>query len=229
MLLAEGLLTFLIFFGIAMLGVGGLALYGYYMEKKRTEKWQVAADELGLEFFPQGDADLQSRLNNFQLCGLGRSRKVTNLIQGTTDEVKLAIFDYQYTTGSGKNQTTHKQTVAMIESPNLEVPNFSMRAEGFFDRIGSAMGFQDIDFDEYPKFSDMYVLKADSETAAREFFDEPIIRFFESKPPLSVETHFGGSMIFFNPSRRRKPEELKELLAEGYEVFGLMLERMNRP
>ena len=216
------------FFVVAiLLVIGGFFVVAYFYEKKRTEKWQNAAEELGLGFYPEGDSATEGRLSRYQLFNSGRSRKMKNLIQGTTDEVHLAIFDYQYTTGGGKNQHTHKQTVVLVESPQLVIPNFSMRAEGFFDKIGGMLGFQDIDFEEHPKFSQMYVLKGDNETEIREFFNAEIIQFFEAQPAISVESNLGGSLIFYQPGRRRNPEELKDLLTSAYEIYGAMVDRQS--
>ena len=204
--------------------IAGVAIYLVYVyEKKLTEKWQYAAEELGLSFLPEGDANTQNRLNRFELFNSGRARKMKNLIQGITDEVHLAIFDYRYTTGSGKHQQTHSQTVVFVESPQLVMPAFTMRAEGFFDKIGGVLGFQDIDFEEFPTFSGMYVLKGPNESAIRSFFSPEIIQFFESQPSVSVEGK-NGALVFYQPQVRRKPEELKDLLTSAYEIYGAVVD-----
>ena len=147
----EALLPFLIIGGIAALVIGGIA-YSYYANKKRRESMQQHAEEMGLTFVLEGDANLLSRLSAFKLFNQGRGRKMKNLIQGDSGEVSIAIFDYQYTTGSGKNSHTHNQSIVSLQSSQLVCPDFTMRPEGMFDKIGSALGFQDIDFEQHPLF-----------------------------------------------------------------------------
>ena len=74
---------------------------------------------MGLEFFPDGSEALQSELSVFKLFNSGRGRQLSKLIKGESDEVQISIFDYQYTTGSGKSSHTHVQTVAAMQSPAL--------------------------------------------------------------------------------------------------------------
>jgi hypothetical protein len=194
------------------------------MSRKRSEALQVAVDEMGLAYLPDGDSDQMAIASNFNVCSTGRSRKMYNLIKGETDEVLIAIFDYKYTTGSGKNSTTHNQTIVLLRSAGLQNPSFTMRPEGFFDRIGGMMGFQDIDFESHPKFSESFVLKSMEEEATRMFFNPFMLEFFEKKTGVCVEA-IPGALIFYRQSRRSEPDELKTLFAEAYEVFGAMVDR----
>ena len=209
---------------VVVLAVGGGILLSIFHEKKRREQLQAAAEEMGLTFFPEGDPVLMDRLGGFKLFNQGRSRKMKNLIQGDSGEVTIAIFDYQYTTGSGKNSNTHNLSVAAIQSPELNSPDFTLRPEGMFDKLGSALGFQDIDIETHPDFSRMFVLQSSNEDAIRKFFTPKLLEFFESKPGISVEAR-PGAMFFYRPRKRVKPEELKDQLAQAYEIFGYMVDR----
>jgi hypothetical protein len=219
----EKLLPFVIFGGIAVLILGGIA-YSMYAVKKRREDMLEAAESMGLTFFPDGDAVLLNRLSKFKLFNQGRGRKMRNLIQGDSGEVKIAIFDYQYTTGSGKNSHTHHQSVVALQSSDLVCPDFSMRPEGMFDKIGSALGFQDIDFETHPTFSKSFVLQSSNEKAIRAYFTPALLEFFESKPGISVEAQ-SGTLFFYRTRRRVKPHEIRDHLAQAYEVFGVMTDQ----
>lgn len=210
----------LIFAGIILFVVLGIG-WSFFAEKKRREAIGEMAEELGLTYTPNEDSVLRSSLEGFKLFNTGRSRKMYNVLSGDSGEVTLAIFDYKYTTGSGKNSQTHLQTVIAIQSQELNCPAFRMRPENIFDRVGSALGFQDIDFDEYPEFSKLFVLQGSNETAIRSFFTADLARFFESKKGHCVEAQ-AGCMLFYKSGKRRKPDQLKDLLAEGYEVFGMI-------
>jgi hypothetical protein len=216
------------FFVIAIfLAVGGIItgaiLISNQLEKKRRERIGAAAQEMGLNFIPEGSEALRQRLQDFHLFTLGRDRKMKNLIQGDSGDVKLAIFDYQYTTGSGKSTQTAKLTVVAIESPDLRVPPLSLRPEHFFDRIGGMLGFQDIDFTSHPKFSKMFVVKSPSEEAVRDFFKPHLLEYFESLPGISLEAD-RGMMFFYRGNRTAKPDEIKSLFAQAYETYGRIVD-----
>lgn len=203
--------------------IAGLAVFGVIFwigtiyEKKRTEKVSAVADQLGLTFSPGEDHALLSKLQIFELFNKGRARKMKNVMTAETDTTSLGIFEYQYTTGSGKNSHTHKFTIAAMETPSLQLPQFTTRPEGFLDRIGSAMGFQDIDFDEHPEFSDAFVLKGENETAIRSFFDTRMLDLFASNKGIHVDAH--GSLLTYRKKGRQKPEAIADFMAEAYEFL----------
>ncbi len=148
----------LIFGGIALLVGLGFAV-NVYNEKKRREALQRVADELGLTFYRDGDPGLVAELSDLHLFSRGRSKRITNMIHGETEDVVMGVFDYRYTTGSGKNSHTYRQSVAFFRSADLRLPVFEMRPQSFFHGIGKLFGSQDIDFDSHPAFSKAYLLR----------------------------------------------------------------------
>lgn len=82
--------------------IGGGLTFSIIYEKKRKQKLKEVAEEMGLSFSPDGDPHLLTRFSDFKLFNVGRNRQMKNLIQGDSGEVKIAIFEYKYTTGSGK-------------------------------------------------------------------------------------------------------------------------------
>lgn len=205
----------------------GLIFWSLHLEKKRREDMRAVAESLHLEFFEAGHDALLSRLKRFQLFNSGHGRSMKNVILGETEIASIAIFDYRYTTGSGKNQTTYTQTVVAMESDSLTVPSFTMRPEHLFDSLGSALGFQDIDFPEHPRFSKLFVLKGADETAIREFFDTQILDFFAARPGIGFEC-FPGMFIYFRSGKKQKADELRQYLEEGYSVYQAFTERLSR-
>lgn len=206
---------------IALITIG--IIVAMWQEKKRREQLGLLAEELGLVFQPDGDPQHHKQVNSFALFSQGGGRKISNLILGETDEVNIALFDYQFTTGSGKQKQTHRQTVASLQSPSLQCPNFTMRPEGMFDKIGGAFGMQDIDFESHPDFSNMFLLKGD-ETQVREFFTPEVLSFFETQKGISVEAR-PGALIFYRARSRVKPAEMKDLLTQAYHIFGFMVDQ----
>jgi len=139
----------------------------------------------------------------------------------------LTSRDYRYTTGSGKNHTTRTQTVVAMESDSLKLPSFTMRPELLFDRVGSALGFQDIDFADHPQFSRVFVLKGKDEVAIREFFETQILDFFADRPGICFEC-VPGMFIYFRARKRQKVDKMREYLEEGYSAYQAFAERLSR-
>lgn len=209
-----------IILGFAIFGL--IFLAGLFFEKKRTEKISAVAEELGLEFSASENGPLLGKLQVFKMFNIGRARKMKNVMTAETDAASLAIFEYQYTTGGGKHSKTHKFTIAAMETPALQVPQFTTRPEGMFDRVGSAMGFQDIDFEEHPEFSDAFVLQGEDETAIRDFFDKRMLDLFANNRGVYVDAD--GSMLTYRKKGRQKPEAIPDFMAEAYEFLNAFRE-----
>lgn len=216
----EALIPILFIVG-ALAVVGIIAYVSHRAAKKRTADLMEAAESMGLVFQTDGDG-LLSRFGSFKLFSRGRGQRISNIVSGDAGDVAIAIFDYRYTTGSGKNSTTHNQTVVSFVSPNLMTPDFLVRPQGFFDRVGSALGFQDIDFDTHPEFSNMFVLQGSDEAAIRAFMVPRILELFETKKGICLEAD-RDTLFFYNARSLAKPDQVKDLLSEAYEFYNCII------
>ncbi|HCK53066.1 MAG TPA: hypothetical protein DIC23_07600, partial [Planctomycetaceae bacterium] len=195
--------------------------------KKRTETLSGVAAELNLEFSPVGEESLKVQLGQFPLLNKGRKGQLTNVCVGGTDEVELRIFDYRYITGYGKNRRVHRQTVVAMQSALLNLPEFRMRPERMFDRVGQMLGLQDIDFEEHLAFSQQFVLQSDMAEQTREFFDSVLLDFFAARSGWSFETR-SGSFIVYRPKKLVEPAEFKSVFEDGFGCFTALRERLER-
>ncbi len=217
----SGILIFVAIFGGMLLLVGGIVYLCWRYEVKRTERLHEIANDLGLPFFPKGDHTIIDRLDRMHLFSQGRSKKLKNMLHGESNNVEVAIFDYRYTVGSGKNSNTYHQTVIYFRSPQLKLPQFDLRPEGFWHKIGSAFGYQDIDFASHPQFSRAYLLRGENEANIRAFFDEELLSFFETQKKISVEAR-GDQLVFYRQQKRIKPDEVQDFLQDGFQVFSML-------
>ena len=188
------------------------------LQKKRTEGFRQVAEQLGLPFFPKGDDSLLERLGSFHLFSRGHSKKIKNMLHGETGSLEVAIFDYWYTTGHGKHRHTHGQSVVYFSCTALSLPRFALRPEGLFHKIGSVLGYQDIDFESHPRFSKTYLLRGEDEAQVRELFNDELLTFFETEHKLCVEGG-GDQLVFYRGSKRIKPDEVQQFMDEGVRVF----------
>lgn len=198
-------------------------------KEKRTNDLQAVAKELELPFLETGDTALGERLSNLPLFNIGRARTLTNLIVADTPELQIALFDYRYVTGRGKHKRVRRQSVAVVQSTSLRLPEFHLRPERKLDAVGSLLGLQDIDFDHHPDFSKAFVLKSLNEQETRDFFDQELLDFFATQPGISFEAA-PGMFVYFRRWKRVDPltPEMRGFLGEAYLVQQALQERLSR-
>jgi hypothetical protein len=206
---------------VGVVAIVALVLYiNYLVEKKRTEGMQRAAEELGFEFSPKGDGPLLTELSLFNLFTQGHSRRLYNLMRGEANNLEVDIFDYTYVTGSGKSSHTWSQTLVCFGMRDTNLPSFSLRPETFWDKIGTWFGYQNINFDTNPGFSDKYLLRGRDEPAVRALFGDGVLAYFERHPGLSVEG-YGHRLMFYRQSKRVDPDNVRGFLEEGFKILAL--------
>src|SRR5947207_3646609 len=184
-----------------------VAVYSRQKEKERTRQLQMTAGQLGWNFAPAAPLNMIPGLERFALFNHGQGRKIKNMMYGEANGVKAAVFDYIYVTGSGKSRQTHYQSVVYLEPGNLSIPFFSLRPEGLFHKLISALGYQDIDFGQRPAFSSQYLLRGPDEQAIRNTFNDRLLSFYETY--AGTCTDGGGNQLFvFRSGCTLEPQEI---------------------
>lgn len=210
---------YLLFGGALLLIAGGLAI-AFVLGRKRTQQLEDVARGLGLVFTKDATRDLESLKGDFELFSTGRRQRWYNLMAGDKNGTGISIFDFKYTTRSGKNSHVFRQTVVCFRAAELSLPKFTLRAEGMFHRIGSKMfGMQDIDFDTHPDFSKRFLLRGDSEARIRDAFTPEVLTFFETLDNRVCVEGNGQTLLFYRGAHLVKPGKLNGFLTEGFGVF----------
>jgi len=199
-------------------------------EKVRTEKLTTIFEELGFPFQADVDPVRLERLAGFRLMNIGRGKQLTNVISVEGPIADIAMFDYRYVTGHGKSRKVRKQTVMSVESTRLVHPVFNLRPEGFWTKVWSVFGDQDVDFVEHPDFSEKYVLKGESEEEVRIYMDTILLDFFAAQNKICCEAR-EGTILYYHRYTRVEPdtEQLQKFMEEGMGVFEELLARQSRP
>ena len=202
-----------------------IALLVYFYQKKkereRTEAMQAVANQLRWSFSAEAPMNMIAGLERFTLFNQGHSKQIKNFMYGEANGVKAAVFDYVYVVGSGKNRTTHYQSVTYLEPANLRVPYFSLRPEGFFTKVLTAFGYQDIDFGQRPEFSKQYLLRGQDEMAIRQAFSDQLLAFFETYQGTSMDAG-NNQMFVFRANYRCPPQEVQNQLAIALNIVNLL-------
>lgn len=212
-----------IIFPVAFVAVGYLAWRGHQAEKARRAAMAEFARHQGFRVVEgQGLADFQASLQRFELLNQGHSQRILNLFQGTRHGCALAVFEYQYRTGSGKNKTTHAQTVVALARKDTALPRFRLSAENVFHKLISVFGYQDIDFPDDPEFSQAFLLRGKDESAIRQLFSPAVRNEMVSHTGLVVEGDGSTLLVHRTGSRYLAPEEVMPLVETAERIFQLL-------
>ncbi|MEM9215924.1 MAG: hypothetical protein AAGD25_16465 [Cyanobacteria bacterium P01_F01_bin.150] len=206
--------------GIIILFVAGILLKTY-LAQRRTNAVEAIALQLNLDFVGHGHQQIPSVVQSFNLFSRGRSRRVRNVLKGQNNGMAVFVFDYFYTTGSGKRKRTRCYTVAMLQVNRLTVPAFSLVPKTLFHTIGGWFGYQDINFEGYPLFSKRYLLRGSDEISIRQLFNHHVFSFYESKHSTCTEG-LGNTLIYYRTGGNLHPQEWAGLLAQAQDVARLL-------
>ncbi|NET10107.1 MAG: hypothetical protein F6K09_13210 [Merismopedia sp. SIO2A8] len=206
--------------------VVGLYAVQSYLTQRRSTAVEAIASQIGLKFLGNGNHLIPDAVWNFQLFSKGRSRMVRNVLYGQRDGNELFIFDYKYTTGSGKNRSTRTLTVALLWMNDVQLPSFSLGPKNIFHRIGCMFGYQDINFDGYPQFSEQYILRGSDEYGIRSLFSHWLLSFYQGKRYTCTEG-MGKALLYYHTRGGSRPADWSWLVNEAQEVMGLVAQTAN--
>jgi hypothetical protein len=188
-------------------------------ERRRCDEMAQAAAAMGLEF--RGDESPAALAGStVPLFHAGRGNRFRNVMRGAVEDLEFAVFDFAYTTGSGKSTSTWRQTVAAFR-PARPLPVFQVRPEHVFHKIGQAFGYKDIDLPEHPAFSKRFLLRGADEEAIRTLFRPDVVACFEGAKGLCVESD-GALLVVYRSSHRVKPAEVGAFVEEAFGVVNVI-------
>jgi hypothetical protein len=210
----------LVIIGIVTL-VGLIIFAVWFYDKKRSEALQAIANDLNFSFLRKDNDSLLAVYNTFALFSKGHSKKISNVMNGISNDMEITIMDYKYTVGSGRNSATYIQTLIVIQSSLLQLPPFILSPENIFHKIGAVFGYKDIDFSSHPKFSKQYLLRSDDEDSVRETFNDELLNFYEKDKGLSTEGDH-DKFIYYRSAKRIVPKDIQAFLQGAINLYSLL-------
>jgi hypothetical protein len=200
--------------------VGGIAWMANVADKKRTAAMQVVAQTMGFTFFPEIPiADAIALGGDLPVFNHGHAKRAVRMMRGTLAGRNAAIFDYKYTTGSGKSQHVHLHTVVLFPEGGAGLPAFTLGPENFLHRFAGMFGYQDIDFPEFPDFSKHYLLRGADEPAIREAFNSTVLAFLGGTTGWQVQSN-AAQLAVFREGSFAKPELMPSYAADALRIAG---------
>lgn len=208
-----------------------IAVLGHLQAKKRREALAGLANEMGLRFDPDKNRSFDDRYHFFDALRWGDNRYAYNILRGDFEGRDIVGFDYHYETSStdsdGDRTTSSHHFSAVIFQSTLPLDGLTIRPEGFFDRMKTLLGFDDIDF-ESAEFSKTFHVKCRDRRMAYDVVQPETMEFMLAMPRFTLHFESGMVMVMrsstFNPADFRAaihlvdgildriPESTRELL-----------------
>jgi hypothetical protein len=204
-----------IIFGLIFAVAVVLIIVAIISARRRHEALAGLARELGFDFAPSSNA--HTRFDGFSPFGIGSSRRSTNELGGQREGREWTIFDYRYTTGSGKNRSTHYVGVISCDLP-VALPALTIRAEGIFDKIAGLAGFDDINF-ESEAFSRRYHVKCEDRKAAYDVIHPQMIEFLMSIEPMHWQIR--GRTMLLAKRGHYSPQQIRQVMHLMHQFIAL--------
>ena len=205
--------------------------------EQRTKEFKRISEQLGMTFSARVKGRAKDQATpQLPLFREGRSRVVTNMLHGDSEllgfaeEFEVRIFAYEFTVGSGKSRHTSMQSVICFQSPQLNLPKFQLCPEEWHHKIGSKLGYQDIDFESHPtavEFSNKYLLRGEDEQKIRALFTDTVLTFFSVDRDKVWLEGSGDQLISYRWCQLIEPEDIPAFMKEGFEVFRLFAQKQN--
>lgn len=184
---------------------------------------QETATKLGLEFNTSDEYGLIGMMKDFKLFKKGYGKRISNIlsIKREIEDNDIRVFDYKYIIGAGNSTRKIMQTVFYIHSKELNLPEFIIKPEYFYHRIGEYFGMQDINFDIFPDFSKHYLVQGPEEDLIRNALNHELLAYLSNEKKWSVEG-LNYLLIFYRNGKRIPIEEMEAFYKKGMELFEIL-------
>lgn len=189
----------------------------------REGQLRAIAHRMGMAFKPTDDWGTKSLLSDFELFKMGRNKLITNFMQKQDDfmELDIQIFDYQFERGYHNSKRRLYQTVFFIKSKHLGLPQFMMKPETIFHKIGSYFGMEDIDFERFPKFSGQYLLQSEDEEYVRFIMKDELLHFFSKERGWYMEG-LNYYLVLYRLNHLFKANQIRLLYDKGMGIYNVL-------
>lgn len=134
-----------------------------------------------------------------------------NTITGLLPKLNLyfTVADITFDEGALHERIVYDTTVIVVELRE-DLPTFVVEKEQLYDKIRQFRGYEDIDFQEDPEFSNTVLLKAKETESVRKVFGQKLRSLVTKNTHFHIECN-GKELLFFGKNSALNEQELTEL------------------
>lgn len=129
---------------LALAVIVGMVVYSVRRTKQRLAMLGQWAATTGWVLVPR-DRDLPLRWNKYPF-GVGDSRVAAEILYGTWSGSSAISLTYRFTTGSGRDRTSHVYHVVTLSLPAY-LPELTITRDGLGAKLAKLVGGQDLHFE----------------------------------------------------------------------------------
>ena len=170
--------------------MAALAVFSFVRARQRRDALAAWAGQQGLKFARDNVRGFEVSFPAFNCLRHGENRYAFNVSEGVWYQRAVLAFDYHYETTStnskGETETSHYYFSAVIVESKVPLKPLLIRPEGFLDKIKSAFGFEDINF-ESAEFSRKFFVAAPDRKWAYDVLHQRAIEFLLISPVFSLQ------------------------------------------
>lgn len=179
------------------------------------------------DYLPQSWDDLDSWSVFSSTLGL-QIRSESCVIRKKGQGFNITCADLTIASGALLTYESSSSTRLRIDFTQHVMPRFLLTQESTLDKVAERLGAQDIDFEEFPRFSDLFLLQGEDEAGIRSYFNTDILQFHESHPHYSMESS-GSSVMIYGDLRLASTDEIGQMMAYAMEYCALVLPAATMP
>ncbi|MFK7899451.1 MAG: SulP family inorganic anion transporter [Cyclobacteriaceae bacterium] len=187
----------------------------------RQEILKELAEAKGMSFDSRVLSTASKKFENFVFSKTHKMNFEENVLRASYKEQDIEFSDIMVEVGRGFSKRTFKMTIMHIFFTEKPMPDLTLEKEGFMDSIIDLGEYKDIDFDEFPKFSNYYLLKGPEEEVIRKFFNSKKLRFFEDNRGNNMES-VGNELLIYRKPLLLTDYEIEELLHFGLDFMDIL-------
>ncbi|WP_394172043.1 hypothetical protein [Thalassotalea litorea] len=166
---------------------------------KRKAKFKISADKFistyGLERITSISSELYR--HGFSIFDLDDDGLLENILIKTGSSDDVYIFDFKHVKkDGGRTSQLATQRVAFIKLKNDLLYSFDLKPESYFDKFKQAIGFEDIDFNDYKVFSNKYALNSSDKEKVEKCFPQKLMKILEEKEGVFIEARKNCILIY---------------------------------
>ena len=211
--LSENIWLVIVLVILTLLVIGASIIPLIRKGREQQQKLKEVGASIGLFMSSKDLPAPLKELRKFKLFSDGVLGFISSLMQGSKGSFDVAIFDQQLK----KRDSSEFQTVILFQSDQLNLPHFRLFPVKIYHKIASAIGYEDINFDSFPKFSSQYYLKGTEEEKIRNVFKTNILLYFENHTGWSIEG-LGTRLFIYRKGNTIPPEEIREFYEQTHTI-----------
>jgi hypothetical protein len=218
----EMLLVALVLFGVPL----ALFFVSVQISSAREEKRLRAWVDFGrrLQLTSGKGVTARELMGRFHLGRFSHGHAALYVFEGTRKGYPVTMFDFQYKTSrtASKSEWASTTTICLVGG-SKPVANFYARPQdAVFDRLGKALGGEDLDFEGDPEFSKRWVLQG-AERQLRALFGPRVREAFVRSRSIGVAEVVDG-LLLVDPQRALEVEALEGLVDDAVALRELLEE-----